>query len=235
MKKLFLVVSLLLFLVSCGGDTENTMTVTGNVKGLKKGTLFLQRIADTTLITIDSLTIKGDGKFTFKTELESPEVFYLYLNKKDDNDINDRLIFFGEPGVITVNTTWNTFDTQAKITGSETHKKLEEYRKVMSRFNMANLENIRAVYDPTINQDSVAMDSVQKASDRNILRGYLYSLNFALNNKDSHIAPYIALYEVPDANLKYLDSVHNALTSEVADSKYGKALKKLLEERRTNE
>lgn len=234
MKKLFLIASILLFLVACNEETENSMTVKGNVKGLKKGTLYLQRIADTTLVTIDSLDIQGDGNFSFKTTLESPEIFYLYLNKKDDNDINDRLIFFGEPGEITINTSWNTFDTQAKVTGSETHKKLEEYRKVMSRFNIANLENIRAIYDPKISQDSVAMDSIQKSSDRNIVRGYLYSLNFALNNKDSYIAPYIALYEVPDANLKYLDSVQNALSSEVANSKYGKALKKHLEERRAN-
>lgn len=208
------------------------MTVTGNIKGLKKGMLYLQRVADNTLITIDSIELKGNGNFTFKTELESPEILYLYLNKKDDNDINDRLIFFGEPGIITVNTSWNTFDTKAKISGSETHKKLEEYRKVMSKFNTNNLEYMKAIYDPVLGKDSVAMDSVSKLSDRNILRGYLYALNFALNNKDSYIAPYIALNEVPDANIKYLDSIHNSLSDEVANSKYGKALKKYLENKK---
>lgn len=37
------------------------MTVSGNVKGLKKGTLYLQKVNDTVLITVDSLQIKGDG------------------------------------------------------------------------------------------------------------------------------------------------------------------------------
>ena len=229
MKKLVLIVSFLLFLVSCGGDTENTMTVTGNVKGLKKGTLYLQRIADTTLVTIDSLNIQGNGAFTFKTELESPEIFYLYLNKKDDNDFNDRLIFFGEPGIITINTAWNTFDNKAKISGSATHKKLEEYRKVMSKFNTNNLEYMQAIYDPILGKDPLAMDSISKLSEKNLLRGYLFALNFALNNRDSYIAPYIALNEVPDANKKYLDSINNSLTHEVANSKYGKALKNYLE------
>jgi hypothetical protein len=206
------------------------MIVTGNVKGLKKGTLYLQHIPDSTLTAIDSLEVKGDGNFTFKTELNSPEVFYLYLNKKDNNDINDRITFFGEPGTITINTSWNTFDTQAKIEGSESHKKLEEYRKVMSRFNTQNLEIIRAAYDPELQKDSTIMDSIQRASEKNIRRGYLYALNFALNNKDSHIAPYIALTEVADANVKYLDSIYNSLTPEVADSRYGKELKKYLEE-----
>ncbi len=210
------------------------MTVTGIVKGLKKGTLYLQHIPDSVLVTIDSLKIEGDGNFTFKTELESPEIFYLYLNKKDANDINDRLTFFGEPGTITINTSWNTFDTQAKIEGSETHKKLEEYRKVMSKFNAGNLEYLRAIYDPQVNKDPIALDSIKKLSDRNVVRGYLYALNFALNNKDSYIAPYIALYQVPDANVKYLDSIQNSLSSEVAISKYGKALKKHLEKVKSN-
>lgn len=229
MKKFFSIISLFLILAACGGDTENTMTVTGNVKGLKKGTLYLQKVVDTTLVTIDSLLIQGNGNFTFKTELESPEIFYLYLNKKDDNDINDRLIFFGEPGIITINTAWNTFDTKAKISGSATHKKLEEYRKVMSKFNANNLDYMQAIYNPVLSKDSLAMDSISKLSDKNILRGYLYALNFALNNRNSYIAPYIALHEVPDANKKYLDSINNSLTSEVANSKYGKALKHYLE------
>ena len=218
-------------LASCGTkDTENTMTVTGKVKGLKKGTLYLQHIPDTSLVVIDSLKIEGDGNFTFKTELESPEIFYLYLNKKDNNDINDRITFFGEPGTITINTNWNTFDTKAKIEGSESHKKLEEYRKVMSRFNTTNLEIMRAVYDPETPKDSLTQDSIQKASDRNLRRGYLFALNFALNNKESHIAPYIALKEVPDANKIYLDSINNSLSPEVANGKYGRALQEYLEE-----
>jgi hypothetical protein len=231
MNKILIPALLCTFLASCAKTgPENTMIVTGNVKGLKKGTLYLQHIPDSTLTAIDSLEVKGDGNFTFKTELNSPEVFYLYLNKKDNNDINDRITFFGEPGTITINTSWNTFDTQAKIEGSESHKKLEEYRKVMSRFNTQNLEIIRAAYDPELQKDSTIMDSIQRASEKNIRRGYLYALNFALNNKDSHIAPYIALTEVADANVKYLDSIYNSLTPEVADSRYGKELKKYLEE-----
>ena len=61
-------------------------------------------------------------------------------------------------------------------------------------------------------------------------RSYAYALNFALNNKDSYVAPYIAVREVGDANVKYLDSISKMLTPEVAASKYGKELKKYLED-----
>ncbi|MBU3026869.1 DUF4369 domain-containing protein [Zobellia galactanivorans] len=229
MKNIFFLSAIILLLLSCGGPTENTMNVTGNVKGLKKGTLYLQHVPDSVLTTIDSLQIDGDGNFYFTTELESPEIFYLYLDKKDANDINDRITFFGEPGTITINTTWNTFDTKAKIEGSETQKKLEEYRQMMSKFNMKTLEIVRLANDPNKVLDSVQLDSMQRLSNRNLQRSYAFSLNYALNNKDSYIAPYIALNEVPDANVKYLDSIYGSLAPEVAESKYGKQLKTYLE------
>lgn len=217
---------LLLFISACGdGITENTMVVTGKVKGLKKGTLYLQHLPDSALVTIDSLQVKGDGSFSFQTEIEDPEIFYLYLHKKDNNDINDRITFFGESGTIKINTTWNTFDTTAKILGSKSHEKLEEYRKQMSSVNKRNLELLRLSMNSETPLDSLQLDSLQRLSDRNTKRGYLYAINFAINNKDSYVAPYIAVSEIANANIKYLDSINNALTPEVADSKYGRKLK----------
>lgn len=232
MKKTVLFsLTLMSLIAACGGSNpEKTMTVTGKVKGLKKGMLFLQHIPDSTLVTIDSLQVDGDGNFSFTTELESPEIYYLYLNKKDANDINDRITFFAEPGNISISTAWNTFDTNAKIEGSKTQKKLEEYQKTMSRFNQKNLELMQTAANQQTVLDSVQMDSIQRLSNKNVQRGYAFALNFALNNKDSYIAPFIALNEVSDANVIYLDSIYNSLTPEVVDSKYGRELRELLEQ-----
>jgi hypothetical protein len=224
MKKAIYAFALLLLISACGnGITENTMTVSGTVKGLKKGTLYLQHIPDSTLIVVDSLQVNGDGSFSFQTEIESPEVFYLYLNKKDNNDLNDRITFFGEPGNITINTSWNTFDTNASISGSKSQIKLEEYQNHMSKINLKNLELLqKSIATET---DSIYLDSLQRQSDRNTQRGYLFAINYAINNKDSYVAPYIAISEIANANVKYLDSINNSLTPEVADSKYGRRLK----------
>ncbi|MEO1011494.1 MAG: DUF4369 domain-containing protein [Bacteroidota bacterium] len=219
-----------LLLFSCGKNSgESTIILNGEVKGLKKGTLYLQKVSDTTLVTIDSLLIQGDGNFRFSVPLESPEVLYLYLDKKDNNTVNDRITFFGEAGEMTINTTWNAFVKDAEIMGSETHKKFEEYRKVMSRFNAKDLELIRYASNPEAPLDSLQMDSVQNNRDMNLKRSYAFALNFALNNKNSAIAPYIAMTEVADANKKYLDSIYESLNPEVAASKYGKELKAYLE------
>ena len=229
MKNLFFLSAILFLMISCGGNNANMMIVNGNVKGLKKGTLYLQHIPDSTLTTIDSVQVDGDGTFNFETELESPEIFYLYLKKEDANDINDRITFFGEPGTITINTSWNTFDMNPKIEGSETQKKLKEYQKTMSRFNMKNLELMQIARNPEVPLDSLQLDSLQDLSDKNLKRGYAFALNFALNNKNSYIAPFIALNDVSDANVIYLDSIYNSLSPEVAESKYGNLLKEHLE------
>jgi hypothetical protein len=55
-----------------------------------------------------------------------------------------------------------------------------------------------------------------------IKRKYLYATNFAINNKDHEVAPYIALAEIYDINLKFLDTIQKSMTPKVAQSLYGK-------------
>jgi len=95
----------------------------------------------------------------------------------------------------------------------------------MSEINLRNLEILRKSTDKEIQQDSLKMDSLQRLSDRNTQRGYVFAINYAIINKDSYVAPYIAISEIANANIKYLDSINNSLTPEVADSKYGRLLK----------
>lgn len=228
MKRLLFVLSLGMLVLSCEKNTENTMTISGNVKGLKKGTLYLQQFKDSTLVALDSLEIEGDGAFTFSEELESPDIFYLYLKKQDNNDINDRITFFGEPGHITINTTWKTFDTDPKISGSASHDKFSEFNEMISKFNIRDIALAQQASLPEFQGDSTALDSLQKLADINLVRRYRYALNFGLNNGDSYATPYIMMAEASDANPKYLDSVYNALTPEVATSKYGKVFQDFL-------
>lgn len=223
MKTLFPLLALVL-LFSCAEDTTDKMVVNGQIKGLKKGTLYLQHIPDSTLVTLDSLIIDGDGKFSFSVPLESPEVFYLYLDKKDNNSINDRITFFGEVGKISITTNWNTMDTNVKISGSKSNDILSEYRKVMSDMNKRSMELMMAASNKERPLDPEALDSLNEASARNTQRGYAFAINYALNNKDSYVAPYIVVKDIPETNIKYLDSIASVLPPEIANSKYGKEL-----------
>ena len=204
------------------------MTVSGNIDGLKKGTLYFQKAQDSVLVTIDSLQIKGDGNFMFSYEIESPELFYLYLDKADNNDINDRINFFGEPGEVIINTTWNTFDTNSEISGSKSHEKFKEFQEMLSNFNTRDFELAKASILPENQSVQEKTDSIEFLRQSNLLKRYKYVLNFGLTNPNSYVTPYVTLIEAPDANPKYLDSINNSLSKEVANSKYGKRLNSYL-------
>lgn len=229
MKRILLFTVLSLLIWSCSKEKESNMTVSGNIKGLKKGTLFLQQFKDSALINLDSLEIKGKGAFTFSHYLESPEVLYLYLEKEDNNDINDRILFFGEPGEIVINTAWNTFDLSPEISGSESQEKLEEFNEMITQFNIRELELSQQFSGgEEIETGSSALDSIQELIRKNIISRYRYTLNFGLNNTDSYATPYIMMTEAAEANPKYLDSIYGQLTPKVLESKYGQEFKAFL-------
>ena len=92
MKKLALLLAILISIISCS-EKESNLTVTGEVKGLKKGTLYLQKLEDTILVNVDSVVVNGDPMFTMETFLESPQIMYLYLEKVDNNRYDDRIDF----------------------------------------------------------------------------------------------------------------------------------------------
>ena len=217
--------TLIISITSCNSSTENTMTVTGTIDGLKKGTLFFQKTNDTILINIDSLQIKGDGEFSFTYEVETPEIFYLYLDKADNNTLNDRIKFFGEKGDITINTSWNTFDTKAEILGSKSNKEYEEFQSIISKFNTREFELSQYIIKQPKDNYLNVVDSVNQLIKSNSLRKYRYVVNYGLTNFDSYVTPYVTLIETPDANPKYLDSIFKSLSPEVAKSKYAKQLK----------
>lgn len=210
-------------------DSNHNLTVQGSIDGLKKGTLYLQQLQDSTLTTIDSLTIKGDGNFKFTHYIESPDLFYLFLDKVDYNQFNDRITFFAEPGVTSINTSWKTFDTNAQIIGSPSQKKYAEVQNMLSEFNKRDLSLLQQNI-----ADSTITDSIARLRNANAISRYRYLLNFGFNNLDAYVTPYILLTEAAEANPKYLDSIANSLSKVVAKSKYGQKFKAFTKERVAN-
>jgi hypothetical protein len=205
------------------------------VKGLKKGTIYLQKIQDTILINVDSVMIDGDANFELGDYLESPQIMYLFLNKIDNTNYNDRIEFFAEEGEVTINTTLKNFEVDAKVIGSDNQSKLMDYRNMMQRFNDKNLELIQQNFEAQRDKNEELLIATNNEYDRLLKRKYLYTVNFAVTNKNLDIAPYLALSEVFDANIKYLDTIYSSLTPDVKKSKYGKELKSFLKERRKTE
>ncbi len=235
----FFIILLFLFFINCQqskiNENKNLMIVRGKIEGLRKGKLFLQRIEDTLLINVDSIQISGTPKFEFKTDIETAEIFYLYLDKEDGDSLNDRILFFGEEGLIEINTLLKTFESSAEITGSKNQELLQEYISFNRKFNDQNLSLMQKFYQAQIDQNNKLADSLQYKIDNLLNRRYLYTINFAANNTDQNIAPYLALTRVFDANLSLLDSIAVKMTPEVKESKYGIEFINFLKKRREQE
>ena len=231
MKKLS-VLLLLLVAFSCS-KTEHDLTVKGTIKGLKKGTIYLQKISDTTLIAVDSVSIKGDSNFELHSALETPEMFYLYLDKNDNT--KNRLAFFADKGVTEINTTLKGFVHDAKIMGSKQQEVLSEYNKMIKQFNNKSLDLIKANFEAQQAQNSTKADSLKEVSDKYSKSRFKYSLNFSMNHLDSEVTPYIVLSEMYNANIKALDTIYNNLDEKVLNSKYGLELKKYIEDVKSKE
>lgn len=225
MKKSIIAFVTLVLLFSCNmKDSKNNLHLTGTIKGLKKGTLIIQRIVDTSLVAIE--TIKIDGTSTFETDLtiDSPEMLYLFLDRGVTNSLDNNLMFFAEPGKMTIETNLETFIVSAKITGSKNQDLYQDYNKITSRFKDENLDLIALRFKALKSNNRIALDSLNTKQDNNTKRKYLFATNFAVNNANQEIAPFIALSEIYDINIKYLDTIQKSMSPKVAQSLYGKKL-----------
>lgn len=225
MRKLIIVLFSILILTACSEkkSTKN-FVLTGNIKGLKSGTLYIQRIKDTLLVAIDTIKINGDSHFTSEFNLQSPEMLYLFLDRGVTNSLDNNIAFFAEKGIMNIETSLDFFTADANITGSKNQELYDEYKKVVSRFvdqDLTLIEKKIKAYQAKRMDEVLKIDEEQKAIQK---RKYLYTTNFAVNHADYEVAPYVTLVEIYDINLKYMDTIQKSMTPKVAKSMYGKRL-----------
>lgn len=212
-------------LVSCNEkQSTKDLVLTGNIKGLKSGTLYIQRIKDTTLVAIDTIKISGDSHFTSEFDLDSPEMLYLFLDRGVTNSLDNNISFFAEKGKMNIETSLDFFTADAKITGSKNQELYDEYRKVMARYVDQDLTLIQKKLMAYKKNKVEEMNKIEEEQKSILKSKYLYTTNFAVNNGGYEVAPYVALAEIYDINLKYLDTIQKSMSPKVSKSLYGKKL-----------
>ncbi|WP_298236894.1 DUF4369 domain-containing protein [uncultured Algibacter sp.] len=231
MKKLAFLFAL--FLIFSCNEKQPDLLVKTNIKGLKKGIVYLKKAQDSTIVTVDSVIVSGNDTFELQSSIKSPEIFFLYLDKNSNEE--DRITFFADKGVIEINTTLKNFVFDAKIKGSKQQKTLEEYQLLMSRLNNRNLDLIKESFEAQKRGDSLAGKIYEEKQNSLLKNRYLQTVNFALNNNDSEVAPYLALTEIYNARVKFLDTINKMLTPEVKASKYGKQLQTFIDKIKNQE
>ncbi|MBR9846365.1 MAG: DUF4369 domain-containing protein [Algicola sp.] len=227
MKYILGLVFISVLMVSCAKEEQHNFKLKGYVKGLKKGTVYLQKQQDSLIITLDSLEIKGNPNFELHTDLEEPEILTLKLDKNDNQE--NWVSFFADSGVTEVNSTIKLFNFNAKVKGSKQQEVLEEYLSTLLKLNNRNLDALQSNFESNKNT------SFGEQQEKSLRQKYTYTIQFALNHPDSEVAPYLAVYEIPNTTVRYLDTIYKTLTPNIKESKYGKLLKETIDLRLAQE
>jgi hypothetical protein len=202
------------------------------------------------------------GEMTFKTTLKefyanakftgskNQEIYEKYLSIKTNlGNENAELLakfvlmlkyfsyisFFAEPGEMTFKTTLKEFYANAKFTGSKNQEVYEKYLSIKTNLGNENAELLAKELKNLKKKDPNSTVKIESEKEKLIIRKYLYTANFAVVNGKSEVAPYIALTEIPDANLKLMDTIQKSMSPKVAKSKYGKRLTEWIKERKQTE
>lgn len=229
MKKLFILFMGVAALVSCSDKKSGNTQIIGEIKGLKQGTLYIQKLKDSTLITLDSIVLKGKSTFETGFDLNEPEVLYLGLNRGTSQSMDNLILFFAEPGNLKINSSLDNFSGGAVIEGSKNQDLYAKYLKTKTKLTGKQTDLVRAVILAQQNKQTAKADSLENVLNRSARLTYANAVNFALKNNKSQVAPYITLTDVAPTNSKHLDTIYNNLSPEVAKSKYGVILKNYLE------
>jgi hypothetical protein len=213
-------------LFACSSKKEGNMVVQGQIKGLKKGTLYLQKMKDTLLVSVDSVALLGKDTFTLTDNVDSPVLYYLTF---DGNTTDKRILFFGEKGTITINDKVEGFGYAPEITGSKNQAILDKFNAISKKFQNQRLEFIKKDFDAKKAKDQDLIKKLEVDYNRLLRRRVLYTTNFAITNANYEAAPYIALTEMYNASIKMLDTVNFSLTPKVKRSLYGKRFQEYLD------
>ena len=222
MKRFLLSLSATVFLVSCSSNTKNT-EVTIIVDGLKKGTVYLQKITESGLVSLDSIESNGNEKLNLSLNLEHPELLYAYLDKFDGSSFNDRLAFFAEPGEIQISTTLNNFENAAVVSAGVEHEEFKKLQQMLSRFTKKDFELMQLAQTDRIT-DEHFVDSIVNQSNSNNIKRYQFIANYALTNPNKYVSAYLITSEGEELNPRWKDSIFNSFSDAIKKSKYGQLL-----------
>ena len=221
MKKILIFFAILI-IYSCS-DENKRMEVNLIVEGFKKGKIFLQKVSENQLINVDSAFVNNDKMIKLSYDINSPELFYISI----DVSKNDKLLeFFGEKGEISINSKLKNFSSDFQVYNSFNDSVYRIYIDIIKKFNFEELDLIKTSIEMSKRKSNDSLKIIQEEIKKLNKRKTLYSLNFAVNNGNSSVAPLIGINEFSESKV-LIDTIIKSLSKKVIDSKYGNDLKSI--------
>lgn len=233
MKKILLLVAVAVALYSCNKLAEGEYEITGTVKGMKTGLVFLEKQNPMGMgpQAIDTVKIV-DGKFEIKGKTTEPEIHFIQIDK-----VNGKVPFILEGGEIEITVDKDSL-FKSKLAGTynneefskfndESNKLQKKIQKSAMEFQVKNMAEINAVQQ---SHDTVVMNRLKKEYD--IIQKPItdYTFGYPKTHPKSYISVLITQMMINNPNYaKDLEGVYNSLDESLKKTKPGKAIKVSIE------
>ena len=215
MQRIFILIMLLAGFACSRNNTE----ILGLVEGGFDKTITLERLDVNRTTLIDSVKIKKDGSFSFKTQIEEPE---LYILKNEQGDIVNLLLSPGEK--VSISTSSESFGSSYQVNGSVESEKI---KLLVSHLDQTRNEqdSLLILADSIGDPENPQMNIIHNALTQTIIKQKRFTIRYLIENMSSLSSVY-ALYQKYDEE--------NLILGSESDLQYFKAVADSLQVRHPN-
>lgn len=234
MKKIILLVAVAFVTFACNNLAEGEYIITGNIKGMKTGLIFLEKQSPMGMgyMAIDTVKIE-DGKFEIKGKTTEPEIHFIQIDK-----VNGKIPLILEGGEIAVEVDKDSL-FKSKLTGTYSNEEFTKFnegsnklqkgmQKKMKAFetkNKALIEVVEKTKDTAIaNKLRAEYEPLQKEAQKSME-------DFTFEYPKSHPKSFISVLIVqmmmnnPKYTPKEIEDIYNSLDESLKKTKPGKSIK----------
>ena len=216
----------LLFIIGCVDESQKS-TISVDVKGLKKGTLVLKKLSDSSFVKLDSFIVNSGDKINFSVLLDQPEMLFIDLKLNEGSDIKT-LNFFAEKSKMDIVTNLENFGYELVVKGSKNDSIYRNYISLNKKFNDQKLDLFKRSFEKSKSNDLDSLKIIEDLVVNINKRQFLHNANFAVRNSEFELSPYIALTDLYESK-KILDTIYKSLSARIKNSKYAKQLKSIID------
>ena len=220
MKKFLFVFSIFTLIIACNqqdNSEQKGFTIDGTIAAYDSGYVFLQKVVDGELKTIDSV-LSTKGKFNFEGAVDFAEIHYLVFGDKEH-----MTSIFLDNSNIAITAQLDSLDNIA-VTGSKAQDEFKQYQDEMLTF-VNKEKDLYSQYTEARKEDNKELISQLEETwegldkDKND-----FIKNYITTNNKSVIAPYILKRIHYTLEVSALDSMLSLLDSSLNSSVYYKEL-----------
>ncbi|MBP6557410.1 MAG: DUF4369 domain-containing protein [Flavobacterium sp.] len=234
MKKVFLLATLAVVMFSCKNLAEGEYIITGNVKGMKTGLVFLEKQSPMGMgfVAIDTVKI-ADGKFEIKGKTNEPEIHFIQIDK-----VNGKLPLILEGGEIEVEFDKDSL-AKSKITGTYSNEEFTKFneesekiqKKLQIKVSQFQEKNKTIIQQAQQNNDTAAMKKLRAEYDLIQKDITDYTFGYPKTHPKSFISVLILQMMVnnPKYTPKELETLYNSLDESLKKTKPAKTIKENLD------